>query len=180
MAIQFVRADIIMPGEHGVSINNKIDNMKDFQDYYLILYAGSGGGPCKALIIIEDGVVPKFYKLCRMDIYAVKKSELLLNVGNTEGGPFINETNRFILESFFNSSKAIKLAENIQSYQTLPDANPITEINNHYTLEIGKIKKSPDSGDVTRNPITYAYIALSLIGLLAIIFILYRRNRNVS
>jgi len=179
LSVSFASADALMEGEHGVSIHNKITNMDDFSNYVLVI---GGGIPhmCGVLIIGQDGIVPGQYKFCGNTIYAIPKDKFNLSITDNSGAKSIPELRNMTydeLEDYLNSSSAIKLAEGVSTYTTLPDTNPTTKINRTYTLKIGEIAK-PDNIISSEGFFNYIYLIVSALAIIVIVAILISRKKN--
>jgi len=70
--ISLSSADVITPGFKTISITNKITNMNNFNDYYLISNCDMSMGETK--IIQADGIIPAYYKFCNVKIFALSKT----------------------------------------------------------------------------------------------------------
>ncbi len=173
MFVPFVSADVIIPGQHGISINNKITNINDFPDYVFIsgdLDKGPGIGMCP-LKTIENGEIEGYYKFCSISVYAIPKDKF-----KQEDIEKLNEEmNSTKAQNYLASMDAKEVIKNIVTSTTVADSNPIKEINNYYTVDLTK-ETEPDDKIITRDYSIYVLLAISLVSLIVIIYIFIRRK----
>ncbi len=173
-----INADIIMPGEKRINIENKIDNLNEFPDYVFISVGTEGAGlwMCPIKIIESEGIIQEYHKYCYISIYAISKG----NFNQTLIGRINNESKDYdeILE-LFDSIPKQKVIENVRSYKTIPKISIVKDISNFYEIDLSKVKIKPDK---IKKQINYGevliYLLISLIALILIIEIKKRENKK--
>jgi len=168
-----INADIIMPGEKVVTIENKIININDFPDYaFIAVKSGPISSESIAEVVGVDGVIPNFYKFTSVSVYALKKEKLadLPAVQTPEN-----------IELFLLSSGAVKVISGLQSYKTVPDSSPQSVETKNYVVNLNKTINAdettqPDSISPQFDETLYIGLTISIIALIGIAFILYNRR----
>ena len=184
LAFPFVSADTIEPGERPIEIVNKITNIGEFPNHIFIkglstnAFRGPGLGMCSVEKIGEDGIISGSYKFCGISVYAVEKSKWNGEEAQKFGyDPGEDVTNEMYLE-FLESMDAKEVITNIFSYEVVPESSPIKGKFNTYEVGLNKVLTVPSN--INRNS-DYAqlliYLAISLLALMAIIFILVRGKK---
>jgi hypothetical protein len=176
--IAAVSADLITPGYKSVSVTNKVTNMDDFQSYYLFVSCDHTGEP---RLVQADGIILGQYRFCGAEVYAIEKDDFN-NAGliiSQNGDSITSNSNEILNNKYFESLGAIKLAENLTLIENLPSSSPTNNLLNLYTLEIGKVKGTPDSTSTEKDFSGWIYLSVSLIALIIIIYLLIRR-KNVK
>lgn len=180
LIVPLAKADLITPGMKSIGINNIITNVDDFSDYYLISTCHIMGEP---QIIPESGLIPPYYKLCSIEIYAVEKDKFNLIITQTEDSNkevidlTLNNLSQKSFNNYLLSIGAIKLAENIRTYSETLITSPTNEITNYYTLILDKVKSSPDEKVKSRSDLIYIYIIIPIIALVTILIIFLNRKK---
>ncbi len=177
LILPMINADILMPGYHGIDINNEITNINDFPNYVFISGPGSESGPglgmCPLKIIGSEGNIESYYKFCGVSVYAISKEDF-----NIEKINEINkEENYSIQVEKFNSINKREVIKNIETYTTVPDSSTQNEINNYYEIDVNKLILEPSNKKITRNNLIYVYIIIPIIALIIIIFLIFRRRK---
>jgi hypothetical protein len=112
-------ADIIMPAYHYVQHNLYLDNIEDYDEYQFFIFPNHmTENVTEGTSLMSTSKVPSFYKFASPHLYAVKKTDMA------------NKT----LEEYF--PLALKRDESLSVIDSLPDTDPRTEIETHYTVEI--------------------------------------------
>ena len=164
--ISLASADMITPGYRGISIKNVINNIEDYPDYVFVSECTLGGKSDGSLKIINSiGEIEPYYKYCRVSVYAIKKIDF-------------NESLFYGKEvhEFFNSPKAKKVIENIETYTEVPDYSLVMEIVRDYSIDINKATEKPNKIKVERSSLVYLYMAISFFALIVILYLLRRKN----
>jgi hypothetical protein len=172
--ISIASADVIVPGTKYVDVTNVVTNMNDFQNYYLLLV--EDGGRIERLD--DGGIIQGGYSQGYVSIYAIKKdlaSSSGLNI--TKDGSVYKDRINITTDKYLESIGAVELAENIVKREYYPTSSPIESITYRYTLELGKVKTSPDSTTTEKNLSGLTYLIISLIALIIIIYLVIRRKR---
>lgn len=183
-----VSADIIMimPGYHGISINNYISNMNDFPDYVFVSGGnenwGFGTSMCPIKEIGGDGLIESYYKFCSISVYALEKSQIATEIlENIQDETFMYSMNHTeaenYLQEFLISSNAKEVISDIRTYKEVPVASIQTDINNYYEIDLSQVKMVPDTEEIEKSNLVYLYIVVSLVSLITIILILIKRRR---
>jgi hypothetical protein len=177
LAIAGVSADVIMPGERPITINNYITNINDFPDYIFVSAGGIGTGMCPLQRVGSDGKISdQYYKFCGVFVYAIPKDKFDINKINE-----INENESLSgqeVKSYLDSIGGTEVLKDINIYKQVPDVSPVKEENNQYNISLSQVKKEPDKVDTTRNKLIYVYILVPIIAILIIILILIKRNKK--
>ena len=172
LILPIVSADIIMPGQHSIQINNKITNINDFPDYVFV----SGGLMCDFSVINSEGIIPGCYKFSNINVYAIPSSKfdegVLNQLNNIEQSSGDSEVNNYI-----SSLGGKKVIEDILHYTEVSDSDSTKTINNYYSVNLGQVKTKPDKS-ITECTIPFSlYIIISTTALIFIILILIRRRK---
>jgi len=182
--LPIVSADIAIPGQHSIDINNKITNLNEFPDYVIVsapddnVGYGPGFGMCPIELIGEDGLILGGYKFCEISVYAIEKENI--NIDDLKDGNIniddldFNETQ---MMEYFLSFNPIKVLEQIEHYAEVSDSDPRQEINNFYEVSFDELKTEPNDIIIKRDYSLYFYIGIPLIALIAIIVILIKRRK---
>jgi hypothetical protein len=180
LILPLVSADVMIAGYHSVNINNKIENINQFPNYVFISAPTEESGPgysmCPIVVIEDDGVIPDYYKLCDISVYAVEKDRIDLQKIKDLARRDI-EINETEIKSYFDSLNAKEVVKNIQVSTTVSDTSTVKEINNTYSVDVNKLKITPDNKKITRSYLVYLYIIIPILALIIIILIIYRRRK---
>jgi hypothetical protein len=172
--LPFISADTIQEGYHGVSIINYITNINDFPDYTFISSGSLGAGMCPLQVIDETGKIGSYYKFCSVSVYAIKKDKLNLE----EINKINNENSGININDYFTSIEAKEVLKEISTFTQVSDINPETERTNYYSIDLQKVKSSPDNKSIKNNYMIYVYLSASLVALIVIIFLLVKKFKK--
>jgi len=170
VVLPFVSADLITPGFEPMNIDNKISNFDDFSDYYLLTVCNP---PMPRVSLIEGGVIGSCYKFSKLDVYVVKKSNFNLSELSS-----IENLNYTEFPEYIGQSRFKLVIDNAEHYKEVPVSSTQKSITNYYTIDLNQVKTSPDSKNVQRNWLFYAYIIIPIIALIIIIFIVWKRKKQ--
>jgi len=170
LVLPFVNADLIPPGFHSIPVVNNITNFNDFNDYYLLDVCSMA---MHDVSIIENGIIEGCYKLSKLSVYAVKKTDF--NISDIE---YIRAINYTEYVNYFKQDKFIEVLSDIEHYKLAPLSSTADSVYNEYVIDISKLKTGPDNSEVGRNNLIYFYIFVPLVALIAIVLILIFRKRK--
>jgi hypothetical protein len=173
LVIPFISADVIVPGQKNIPIENVITNIADFPDYTFVLVCGSKTenqslyGIYSYEIIGPNGEIKPYYsKPCNENsVYAFK-------------GIDFSSKNKTELLNYINLGKGIKVLEGIQTteYSTIADSR--TQITQEYTISLNSLATNPSSTKVSRGFLIYLYYMIPSLAILILVYILIRINKN--
>ncbi len=112
-----LHADVIAPGEHGVDNRIFIDNIADYPEYSFVLYSVMPGGQ-GTLSQFNGTKMPGYYKFATATVFAIQNGDLpqaLSSQKPPEGAIGVDAPRQI---------------------NTLPDSDPRTEIDTHYSVKI--------------------------------------------
>ena len=154
LAPSVVSADVIMPGQKGVSWCYEISNIGDYPDYVFIV---STEYPLAEYEIIDEGCFT-FYKNGQASVYAIPKNEfneselsmlsysVRLRRGDEEPDP------REIFENYLEQN-FLKSDITLEAFGTVPEDDPLKDV--VITLQIRSLDEN--TFDVDKSMITYTY-----------------------
>lgn len=168
-----VSADVIIPGQSPIDIDNIITNIEDFPDYVFITVGSLMGenhlGMCPPRLI-ENGEIQGGYKFCELSVYAIKKTDY--------DPSMINELVELEDYKEYINSYGKLVIKNIEHYREEPDTNPIRHITNHYEIDLNKVLEEPNKKEIEKNYLFYLYTIIPIIALLIIIWILIKKYKK--
>ncbi|MBU3913103.1 MAG: hypothetical protein KKB21_03520 [Nanoarchaeota archaeon] len=168
--LPFVSADIPSPPNPTVKdipIENHISNMDDFPEYVFVVY-GDIPGMCSPKIIDEDGSVSgSFYKFCVISVYAVKKSDFDSSI--------LTNNDYSQVQEYFNSSKAVKVIENLDFSKTVSITSTEDKVVNSYNISLNSLV--PPEPKIKRDYKIYLYLIIPIVAILIVVVILSKRRK---
>lgn len=112
-------ADVIPPDYHSVDHKLYIDNVGEYGEYQFFVYPTAMGGELpESLVYMNTSEVPGFYKFATTYLYAIKKTDM----ENKTPEEFLPLT--------------LKSQEPLGRIDTLPNTDPRTSIETHYTVSL--------------------------------------------
>lgn len=177
--ISFTSADLIMPGYRYVEINNVISNFEDFSNYTFLVVCHR---PMIRMELLNEKVIStSCYKFSQMSIYATKKEGFNISNMPCFDSDSCTSEKGAELESYLNNSdKFIEVLKNVPHTLYVPISDTRGSINNYYEISINDSTNSLKEVVVKRNALFYFYILAPMVAVLAIIFIIYKRKKNVA
>jgi hypothetical protein len=134
MFLGLAYADVIPLDYHSVDHRLYIDNFDEYGEYQFFVYPTDVGGELpESLVYMDTSEVPGFYKFAATYIYAIKKTDME------------NRTPEEFLPL------ALKSQEPLGRIDTLPNTDPRTNIETHYTVSLTAnelVLTRKDVGDV--------------------------------
>ncbi len=174
-------ADVIVPGEKIIYIENKITNLADYSGYVFIAIPFMGENICPVSEGIEqigtDGKIFTVYKFCTVSVYAFNNSnfdkaylnELYANVkGEWKNATAFND---------YLSQNGKKVIEGIKTSESVSDVDSRESVSKEYSIDPNILKSEADKVVVKRNYLIYVYIIAPIVALALIIFFLIKRRK---
>ncbi len=119
MFLGLAYADVIPPDYHFVDHQIYIDNIDEYDGYQFFIYPTTMSGELpESMAYMDSSEVPVFYKFAEAHLYAVKKADME------------NRTPEEFLPL------ALKSQEPFGRIDTLPNTDPRTSIESHYTVSV--------------------------------------------
>jgi len=182
MILPSLNADMIPTGEKQIQVNNIITNINDFSDYVFVSYGNINLGMCPIKVINSDGKISTdYYKGCSVSVYAIPKSkynETLISSFDAKEYPSSDEESQALINLLLRLD-AKKVISDIRVYMTVSESSSIKETTNYYTIDLTQVKTEPDKTiNEKDNMRLLIYISLSLISLVIIILLLWRRKKK--
>jgi len=176
LILPLVSADIIIPGTKTIPIINQISNINDFPDYVFI--SGSAEGPglrmCDLKVIESDGLIPFYYKLCYISVYAVAESDF----DQALIDQIKSQYNYTLVLELFEAIPKIEVIKNIRTSKEALESSTIQKINNFYDIDLEQVKTEPDRTNIEKSYLKLLlYLLISLVAIILIIVILIRRKK---
>lgn len=178
IVLPFVSADIVTPGFHGITINNRISNIADFPEYVFVSGPSSDGGiglgMCPLKVIEERGVVDQYYKFCTISVYAISKANFSLDAINE-----INNAENYELSvNKLNSLEKIEVLSGLNNYKEVSILSPQTNIERIFEINLDSLIQTPSQEKVKTNFLIYFYIFVPLVALIAVGVIIWKRKHS--
>lgn len=170
--LPLINADSIPPGYTPISVRNYIANLADFPDFVFLSGGGINFQMCPLEVIQEERGIGHYYKFCSLSVYAIPKENF-----NLEKMEEINSNYSQIMgEEYIKSINGKKIIEHIKVDEAVPITSTKREEINYYSIDLDKLKSSPDKVVVKRNYLVYFYFLIPLIAIIAIFLIIRKRN----
>lgn len=178
--VPIVSADILVPGEKIIPIENRITNIADYTGYAFVAVPMMGDRICpvgsEAEPIGGDGKISPVYKFCSISVYAFNNSEFEIIYLNNLYLDAENNGNMTVLDNYL-SENGKKVLEGIKTSESVSDSDPREVIVNEYSLSLEELKSEPDNVIVKRNFLIYFYILAPIVALGLIVYYLIRRRK---
>lgn len=173
-------ADLITPGYKYIPIENKITNLASFNNFVIlsVCQLGPEGTYREPHIILQDGIIPSYYKFCNVNVFAIQKSKFNLTDTDLKSYTAGIEEKEKALYDYLNSVGAVNLAEGLQGSESIPITNPANKIINDFTLNLSKVTKEPSKTTTEKSVLSYYYIIIPIVALLIIITVLIKKKRK--
>jgi hypothetical protein len=174
LVLPLVSADIPSPPNPTVktiAVTSTITNINDFPDYVFVSFGGYG--PCHPQVIGSDGVIIRaggYGNYCTtVSVYAIKKTDF----------DKLDLSNDTEVEGYFNSSKAIRVIQNAQTFLVqVPITSTKDSITNYYNISLNTVQIDPSKQEIKRDYTLYYYLLIPLAAIIILIVILVRRRKN--
>jgi hypothetical protein len=178
--VNFISADVILPGYKSISIENKITNIKDFSDYVFIIGSSlenRGPGMVQIQVVGADGIIPnEYYKFSSPSVFAIQKekwdeekmAKFMEGGDGFESGENVYEEYRLAMESI-GAKEVIKDLDNVMQ---IPETSAKESEVREFVIELEGVKEEPDSVKNERN--YWKYFFFLGIPLIALVFIILK------
>jgi len=169
-------ADIMPLGFKGIDVENKIVNLNEYADYVFFSAGRISPQMCPIKIIDEAGIVPSYYKYCDVSVFAVQKNKFNEDELNKYANNF-NSTEQGYLEyikEYVNAKGGKEVLSGISTYITVPITS--TEKSRIVEYKVSLTNKGSSDVIVGRNNLVYWYGGASLIALMVILYLIFRRK----
>jgi hypothetical protein len=182
-------ADVIPPGSRPIPVTSRISNISDFEDY--VFFSAQTGledrgmslSMCPVYLVGEEGTVnPRYYKLCPLSLYAVRKDLIDLSKFDAEGKLRAEDLGWSLAEAaeYLRSLEPEEVVRGIKISLTVPAASPKKVEIHDYAVELGTLKEAPDDIKNEKNILASLYYVLPVPALLLLGFFTFRRLRRKS
>ncbi len=146
--VSYACADLIPPGTKSIPIVNSLDNIRDFPNFTFVSYGDCPGSMENSVKVIdEDGVVPTYYKFCKVYVYAIANS-------NFDASLLLNDTTRINtseqiaykqeLKNYFNISAKLILSD-LEFSQNAPETSAGGNIQQHFMISLNTPSSPPSN-----------------------------------
>ena len=178
-----ISADSIMPGYHPITVTNKITNINEFPNYIFVSgnpinTGGPGIGMCPLKLVEENGIISgTYYKLCSLSVFVIEKDKWNIEEAQKFMENYQEAVTMEDYKEFMRSIGAKEVIKEVNHYVTVSDSSGITEKNNHYTIDLQKVKLEPDEQKTEFNYLSFWPLIISLIALILIIMALIKEKK---